>query len=93
VEFIDWQETIMCYCSADSFEPEMLKARLRSDPDWNEEFRHAFEAVLATGDLNATDWTRNVNFHFKSEHEVANWLRVIFSFLYLSGSAPNSPTQ
>lgn len=91
MEFTDWLETIMCYCAADSFEPEKLKARLQSDPDWNEEFRHAFEAALVTGDLKSTDWTRNVNFHFGSEHEVIKWLREIFNFLYFSGSAPNAP--
>jgi hypothetical protein len=93
MEFTDWQETIMCYFTADSFEPEKLKTRLQSDPNWNESFRRAFEVVLATGDFNSADWSRDVNFHFRSEREVANWLRVIFNFLYFSGFAPDAPNQ
>lgn len=90
--FTDWRETILCYCAADAFQPEKLMARLQSQLDWNEVFRHEFEAVLAKGDLSSTDWTRNVNFHLGSDRDVPKWLRGIFNLLYFSGPAPNAPS-
>ncbi len=93
MDLTDWRETIMCYCAADSFEPEELKARLQDDQDWNDEFRYAFEAALANGGFNPAEWTRDLNFQFRSEQEIAKWLRGIFNFVYFSGSAPNAPSQ
>ncbi|MCB2138910.1 MAG: hypothetical protein KDD95_02080 [Rhodobacteraceae bacterium] len=93
MNFGDWRNSILCYLSADSFEPEVLKARLHASPGWREEFRLAFEAALAANNFNIVEWQRDLNFQFGSDRELRAWLEKVFKFLFASGGTPTAPGQ
>lgn len=93
MEFADWHDTLLCYLSADSFEPETLKTRLQNTSGWSDEFRSAFEAALIANDFNLAEWQRDFNFHISSDQELQAWLRKVFEFLFTSGTVPNAPGQ
>lgn len=93
MDYDAWKETIMCYCAADSFEPETLKSRLQTDLAWGGEFRLAFDAALAAGQNEVLEWIGELSFQFDSEQQVSDWLRSVYDFLFSQGAAPSAPGQ
>lgn len=86
-----WLETMFLFFSANTYDPERLKANLEASPTHTRHFRGRFVVVLRDRPLTPDDWERRMDLGFDSADELYEHLQDIYSFLFEDGPFPDGP--
>ena len=83
-----WLGTMFLFCSANTYDPERLKAYLGGAPKRAGGFQERFAVVLRDRPLRIGDWERHMGLDFDSTDDLYAHLRAVYDFLFETGPFP-----